>query len=415
MPTYSHGDSHTASSNLTAIEFRAEGGGNGGVVEGTVSSPTGGTTYYFRGSNSGGDPTGNTDTSGFDYIDVREGGTSLSDQILVAAGAGARADATGSEGGGGAGGANTGESGSSAGNAEGGGGGTQSSGGAGGSSDGVNGFDGSREFGGDAAGFFDDTSGAGGGGYYGGGSGGSGDSGDAGGGGGGSNYVAGGLSSTLNQRGGGSGPTVTVTELQAPSGVALDSLTETGDGEVQVEASATAGYSTGSTWTVYRSTDGSQGSSIHTETGDGDLSYTDTAAPTGDLVYYTVELSNSGGTDSDQSSLIVRAATVTNLTVAAHDATSVDLNWDDNPGPDVDQYELYRNEASGAGFVDYTQIDTSGSSAYTDTGLENGERFFYTVLATSSGDSSYDSRYPGEVDQVTDLPAPTIDSTEDTA
>jgi len=69
------------------------------------------------------------------------------------------------------------------------------------------------------------------------------------------------------------------------------------------------------------------------------------------------------------------------------------------------------SEATGADFGDYSSDGTTGSTSYQFTGLEDGEHYYVTVRAQNSGDSAFNARYPGEVDQVTDLPAPVVDET----
>ncbi|WP_152663321.1 fibronectin type III domain-containing protein [Halorubrum saccharovorum] len=174
--------------------------GDGGYVEGDLSVQPG-DTLYIRKSSGG---AGQYAYVGGDSIDIRTGGTSLSDRVAVAAGGGAAArDTTG--GGGGDGGALTGEDGERGddGYLGAGSGGSQTSGGAGGEDSGgssISGSDGQFGSGGDSG--FD--GGGGGAGWYGGGGGGASDSVDGAGGGGGSNYVDG-LSNVPyngNERGG---------------------------------------------------------------------------------------------------------------------------------------------------------------------------------------------------------------------
>jgi fibronectin type 3 domain-containing protein len=72
--------------------------------------------------------------------------------------------------------------------------------------------------------------------------------------------------------------------------------------------------------------------------------------------------------------------TPTNLSVT--DASTEDeltLDWD--AVSDATGYYVYRAQASGSTASDYTQIDEVLSSSYTDTGLEDGEQYFYRVSA----------------------------------
>src|SRR5262249_18059526 len=49
-----------------------------------------------------------------------------------------------------------------------------------------------------------------------------------------------------------------------------------------------------------------------------------------------------------------------------------------NPEPDVTSYRIYRATASGG---PYTQVGTSPTPAFTDTGLTNGVTYYYVVTA----------------------------------
>ena len=203
---------------VTEVTITAEGGrgqqiaggsnaGNGGRAVGTftvtpeetlqVNAPTAANT-------------GELATQGGRAADVRRGGTTLADRIIVGAGGGSEGRFSGATGisvsrGGGHGGATTGADGSGS---TGGGGGTQSAGGAAGTGATQDGTAGSLGFGGNGASGDDGNdnsweAGAGGDGYYGGGGGGASvpSTTEAGGGGGGSNFIDGSATGTLSQRG----------------------------------------------------------------------------------------------------------------------------------------------------------------------------------------------------------------------
>jgi hypothetical protein len=55
------------------------------------------------------------------------------------------------------------------------------------------------------------------------------------------------------------------------------------------------------------------------------------------------------------------------------------LDWD--TVADATSYNVYRAEASGATKTDYTLVAEPTSSPYTDTGLEDGERYYYRVTS----------------------------------
>jgi hypothetical protein len=93
-----------------------------------------------------------------------------------------------------------------------------------------------------------------------------------------------------------------------------------------------------------------------------------------------------------------------NLTVTSHDADSITLDWD--AATAADAYQIYRATSSGLTTGDYTAVDTTPTVGYTDTGLLNGEQYYYRVTALDTA-NSLESDVTSEVNQLTDLPAPT--------
>ncbi len=95
------------------------------------------------------------------------------------------------------------------------------------------------------------------------------------------------------------------------------------------------------------------------------------------------------------------------ISVSGHDADSISLSWSETKY--TDSYNIYRAQASGSSTTDYTQVDSKTSTGYTDTGLEDGERYYYRVTAENTNGESAVSN---EVAQTTDLPAATIDAVD---
>jgi len=98
----------------------------------------------------------------------------------------------------------------------------------------------------------------------------------------------------------------------------------------------------------------------------------------------------------------------TSLTETTASGSQVDLSW--TGARDANDYVVYRAEASGSTTADYTQVATVGATSYSDTGRENGERYYYRVQAVYGGT---DSQLSNEADTTTALSAPTIDSLDD--
>lgn len=118
----------------------------------------------------------------------------------------------------------------------------------------------------------------------------------------------------------------------------------------------------------------------------------------------SVDTNTRGVNSGDGEVTILFIATPQNLTVTAFDAGSITLDWDAASG--ADEYRIYRATASGSVVGDYTQVDTTATVGYTDTGLLNGERYYYRVTAADTSEG-LESDLSVEVDQLTDLPAPT--------
>ncbi len=120
-------------------------------------------------------------------------------------------------------------------------------------------------------------------------------------------------------------------------------------------------------------------------------SYTDTGLTNGTKYYYVVVAANSGGdsTNSAEVSATPKAASTppgapTGLTASGGN-TQVRLSWNASVG--ATSYHLKRSTSSGA----ETQISAPTSTSYTDTGLTNGTKYYYVVVAANSGGDSTNS------------------------
>lgn len=94
-----------------------------------------------------------------------------------------------------------------------------------------------------------------------------------------------------------------------------------------------------------------------------------------------------------------------NVSAAAPDSDTIDLSWD--VVSSANSYAIYRAESSGTSLSDYSQIDTTSSTSYSDTGRTDGTRYHYRV--TSILDRGESDPSP-EVTAQTPLPSPTLDS-----
>lgn len=97
---------------------------------------------------------------------------------------------------------------------------------------------------------------------------------------------------------------------------------------------------------------------------------------------------------------VLPPAAVSDLSVTAEPEGSVVLGWSAAAG--ADSYEVYRSILSGGG---YENIGETASSVFTDTGLANGEPYYY-VLVSRDAASGLGSGYSNEA---SGIPHPLID------
>jgi len=73
----------------------------------------------------------------------------------------------------------------------------------------------------------------------------------------------------------------------------------------------------------------------------------------------------------------------TNLSISNSTRGEISLSW--NGPANAIEYEIYRSQSAGNTVSDYTLIDTVTSTQYTDTGLEDGEKYFYRINSVFPG------------------------------
>ncbi|MGH2613245.1 MAG: fibronectin type III domain-containing protein [Rhabdochlamydiaceae bacterium] len=145
---------------------------------------------------------------------------------------------------------------------------------------------------------------------------------------------------------------------------------------------------------IVRSDDGGNTwSTIVFNTGSTSTTYSDTGLAAGTTYYYRVSAIDLVGTSSPSNT----ASATTNATsttvpdspiglTATTGETTVSLSWtipSSNGGSVVTGYNVYRGTTSGGEST--TPIATGiTSTSYTDTGLTNGQTYFYTVTAVNS-------------------------------
>ncbi|HKB30524.1 MAG TPA: discoidin domain-containing protein [Streptosporangiaceae bacterium] len=179
--------------------------------------------------------------------------------------------------------------------------------------------------------------------------------------------------------------TVTPATASVPSGPTNLSGTP---GNTTVKLSWTGSTSGNPTsYSIYRGTksDGEAITPIATVTGTT-TTFTDTGLNNGTTYFYNVAANNSVGVSPDSNEISVAPAATgtppaapTGLTAAAGNG-SVGLTWTASTG--ATSYSIYRGTTSGGEGT--TAIGTSTSASFTDTGLNNGTKYYYLVTATNS-------------------------------
>jgi cellulose 1,4-beta-cellobiosidase len=161
-------------------------------------------------------------------------------------------------------------------------------------------------------------------------------------------------------------------------------------GNAQVTLSWSA--STGATsYNVYRSTkSGGEGSTAYA-TGITSPTYTNTGLTNGTKYYYAVAAVNAGGTSAQSTEVsatpIAPPAAPTGLTAKAGNAQVV-LSWTASSGGT--SYNVYRATTSrGEGTT--ALVTGITATTYTNTGLTNGTKYYYTVAAVNAGGTSAQS------------------------
>lgn len=144
-------------------------------------------------------------------------------------------------------------------------------------------------------------------------------------------------------------------------------------------------------YTVYRGTKSDGEAVIPVATlGGTTTTFTDTGLRNGTAYFYNVAANNGVGVSPDSNEVSVTPAAPVTVPSAPTGPTalasngSVALSW--KPSPGATAYSVYRGTAPGAEAA--TAVGTSTSTTFTDSGLTNGTRYYYTVTAGNSAGTS---------------------------
>jgi fibronectin type 3 domain-containing protein len=119
-------------------------------------------------------------------------------------------------------------------------------------------------------------------------------------------------------------------------------------------------------------------------------SFTNTALTPNTTYYYKVSSVSASGTSEQPLSAVSITTPMapphspTGISATALSPTSIKIQWTASPG--ATSYTVYRSTSATGPFT--TQIGTSTTTSYTDTGLVSGMKYYYEIKSINSGGTS---------------------------
>jgi hypothetical protein len=174
---------------------------------------------------------------------------------------------------------------------------------------------------------------------------------------------------------------------------ATPSLTATaGNNSVALSWSGSSGV-----YDVYRNESGCNAGFIKVANDVSTTSYSDSAVANGFTYYYQVTAQPSGNEAAASAPSTCRSVTPsggtctppaapTGVAASASSQTAVNVSWNASTG--ATSYAIYRSTTSGGG---YSQVGTSTSTSFADTGLTCNTTYYYVVTASNGSCSSGNS------------------------
>ena len=170
-------------------------------------------------------------------------------------------------------------------------------------------------------------------------------------------------------------------------------LTAAASSATVVNLSWTASTTAGVTYSVYRSTTSgfSPGAATRIASSQAGTTFSDTGLTANTTYYYLVQATNANGSAvSNQASVTTNTSAPnppTNLTATAASASQINLSWTASTTAGV-YYEIFASTTAGFTPSEATQLASTSSTTYANTGLKAGTTYFYAVEAVGSTTST---------------------------
>jgi len=175
------------------------------------------------------------------------------------------------------------------------------------------------------------------------------------------------------------------TEVGPPEQPSLNNISVDNQNNISISWSAGSWNGDVGTFNIYSSESSGTSPSDYTlvqNVASSTTTFVDSSKPYVTEFYYRVESSNSAGTSALSNEKSIRTTAIPqDVAVNSTTASSIDISWSDI-GQNY-EYNIYRSQSQGSSFSDYTKIDTVQQPPFSNTSLENGEKYYYRVSSSA--------------------------------